>query len=299
MSATTSRITDLLENRTLGRLEQHRIGRGSQTSRRRGERLARGRGRSIDFADYRDYVAGDDIRFVDWNIFARLRRPYVKLFQEEEERHLAVLVDGSASMGFDGKLDRARQLAAALGMVGLVGAERVSCYTLSPGSDPCLVRPTTGRAGMGKLFAALERIEPGGDAMIEDAVEALVRVHRGRGIALVISDFLTFGALQGPLNQLANAGLEPWAIQVLAPSELDPELDGDLRLKDAETGWTVDVTGAGELLSLYHEYRQALERQLSRLCRARGGRFRRVSSDESLTDVLFGALRRQGWITSR
>ncbi|MBW3540180.1 MAG: DUF58 domain-containing protein [Planctomycetes bacterium] len=298
LAPTGRQLTALLDNRTLNRLERMRLNPVRRlTNRSHGEHLAGKGGSSTEFSDYRNYVHGDDTRYVDWNIFARLHRPFMKLYRYEEELHVVLLVDASTSMLVDNKLLRATQLAAALGMLGLLNVERVSAYSCNHrGSEPRFMQPTTGRAGMQRLFAFLEAIEGGGDFPIEEAVEAVLRRHRGRGVAIVLSDFLTLGDLVRPFNLLYSAGLETCAVQVLSPAEIDPELSGDLRLVDSETGVTLDVSSAESLLGLYHEHRQALADELSTLCRQRRGRFVSVNSAEPLEQILFDTFRRQGWV---
>ena len=159
-----------------------------------------------------------------------------------------------------------------------------------------MLRPTTGRASLKRLLSFLERVEPGGEYPFERAVGDVLGRHRGRGVAVLVSDFLTFGDLPAAFNRLHAAGLEPWAVQVLAPEELEPDLSGDVRLVDSETATVLDVTRAGDLLDLYREHLDALHGELYALCRQRGGRFLSVSSDEPLDAVLFDTLRRRGWL---
>lgn len=149
---------------------------------------------------------------------------------------------------------------------------------------------------MKRLFAFLESIEGGGDFPAEEAVAAVLRRHRGRGIAVLLSDFLTFGELHRPLNMLFTAGLEIFAVQLLGPSEMNPEVDGDIRFLDSETGLTLDVSSAGGLLGLYQEHRAALEDELALLCRQRSGKFLSLGSQDPLDWVLFDVLRRKGWV---
>jgi hypothetical protein len=146
------------------------------------------------------------------------------------------------------------------------------------------------------LFAFLEGIQGGGDFPIGEATEAVLRRHRGRGVAILLSDFLTFGDLQRPLNLLFSAGLEIFALQILSPTELNPEVTGDVRFVDCETGATLDISSAGDLLGLYHEHRLALEAELALHCRQRSGRFLPLNSQDPLDWVLFDLLRRKGWI---
>lgn len=293
-------VTSLLSNDLLAAVERLRLNCSRRfTNRGVGEHLAGKNGASIEYADYRDYAEGDDVRFVDWNIFARLRRPYMKVYHHEEELHVALLVDASASMGYEGKLQRARQLAAAFGVMGLLGGEHVSCGVFnSADGDVARLTPGRGRASMQRLFRFLENIEPGGDMCVETGIERFLERHRGRGVAVVLSDFLTFGDIGRGLNRLAGSGLEVFGIQILAPSEIQPELNDDARLVDAETGQTLDVTSAGELLQLYEEYRLAFEAHLATLCRRHAGRFVRLGTEDDLRWVLFDLMRRKGWVRS-
>ena len=291
-------LTTLLSNEVLARVERMRIHSARQfTSRMRGEHLSGKGGHSIEFSDFRDYVEGDDIKYVDWNIFSRLQRPYVKLFHHEEEQHVVVLIDGSNSMLFEDKLRRANQLAAAFGVMGLFNVERVSAYAMVETDGPLpALRPCTGRGSMSKLFGFLESIEGGGSLPLEQGVEQALREHRGRGVVVVLSDFLTYGDLARPLTRLRSAGLEVLAVQILGPTELDPELDGDLRFVDSEGAGTLDVSAAGDVVGLYQEYRQRYQRHLENLCRQRGGRCLTVSSQESIESLLFDRLRRTRWV---
>lgn len=291
-------LTSLLTNSVLDRLQRLRIRpAGRRTSRSRGEHLSGKGGTSTEFCDYRDYVPGDDTRFVDWNIFARLHRPYLKQFHKEEERHVVLLVDASASMKFEGKLDLGKQLAAAFGVMGLLNNERVSIYASHQANDaPDRLPPCRGRANMRKMFGFIESIDGRGDAPLDKAVEQLLRHHNGRGVCVILSDFLTFGDLKRSFNLLNSSGLEPLGIQILGPREIDPELASDFRLVDSETQETLDISSSADLLSLYQEYRRGLETELSLLCRRRSGRFLPVSSETPVETILFDQLRRGGWI---
>ena len=298
MSTAGARFTSLLENQVLSRLEKMRLNPlRRRTNRTRGEHQAGKGGTSTEFADYRDYVAGDDVKNVDWNIFARLEKTFVKLYRHEEDLHVVLLLDSSESMRFEGKFDRARQLAAALGTLGLMNGERVSVYTGSGGaSQPVFLPPCTGRVSRKRMFDFLERLEVGGNCTVEQSIDAMLSRHRGKGLVIVLSDFLTFGDLQKPFNMLFSSGLEVSAIQVLGPAEINPELTGNLRFVDSESGQTLDVSNVGELLSVYQAHRLALEEEVATICRQRSGRFVSISSQDGLETVLFDLLRRRGWI---
>jgi uncharacterized protein (DUF58 family) len=292
-----AQFTKLLPNDVLARVERMRLAPVKRlTNRQRGEHLSDKGGTSIEFADFRDYVAGDDLRHVDWNIFSRLNHPYLKLYSHEEDMHAVLILDGSTSMAFEGKFELARQLAASLGVMGLMNVERVSIYACGRGREPVFMPPSSGRGSLKRFFAFLEELEPGGDVPVEAAIELALRRHRGRGIAVVLSDFLTFGDVVRSFNLLHSAGLEIYGLQVLSPSEMNPEMTGDLRIVDSETEQTLDISSIGELIGIYHEHRVAMENHLTAECRRRNGRFLSMASTEPLKTVLFDRLLRRGWV---
>ncbi|MEY3173538.1 MAG: hypothetical protein RLZZ436_1452 [Planctomycetota bacterium] len=299
METSTARsYTELFDNALLGQIERMRLRPLRRlTNRSRGEHLSGKGGSSTDFADYRDYAAGDDLRYVDWNIFARLQRPYIKQFQHEEELHVVLLVDASTSMLFGDKLLTAKRAAAALGIMGLLNSEKVSAYAVhAQDSQPWMLPPGSGRTRIRPLLQFLENITGGGDIPVESAIERMLRFHRGRGVAILASDFLTLGDLSRPMNMLYSAGLEVWGLQILSDAEIAPNVEGDLRFVDSETGHTLDITNAGELLRIYHDQRLRLQAALDNMCRRRQGRFLSVSSATPFHDLLFDGLCRQGWV---
>ena len=289
-------LTSLLSNRDLDRLARLRLNASRRfTNRARSEHLAAKSGASTEFCDFRGYSPGDDVRFVDWNIFARINRHYLKQYHQEEEMHIALLVDASTSMTFEDKFTLTQRLAAAFGVTGLRGSEKVSACVLG-GSSAVRLAPCSGCASVRKLLAFLEAIEPGGERTIDAGIEDFLRQHRGRGVAIVLSDFLTPGDLKRAFSLLHNSGLEPWALQILAPSEITPEVAGDFRLVDSESAATLDISNAGDLLALYHEYRTAHETQLTTLCQQSSGRLLTTSAAEPFERVCFDVLRKQRWL---
>jgi len=290
-----AQITRLLTNRDLDRLARLRLNASRRfTNRSRGEHLAAKGGTSTEFCDFRDYSPGDDVRFVDWNIFARINRPYLKQFHEEEEMHIALLVDASNSMLFEGKLELAQRIAAAIGTLGLRNAEKVGAYVL--GNNGARLRPCSGRGGLPKLFGFLENITEGGDQPMDVGIEGFLRQHRGRGAVVILSDFLTQGDIRRAFNLLSSAGLEIFALQILSPGEINPEINGDFRLLDSETESTLDISSGRDLLALYQDYRLRLEQHLSALCQQRSGRFINVSTATPFDQIFFELLRRKGWV---
>ena len=294
----TRQFTSLLENSTLGRVERMRLLPNRRlTNRSRGEHLAGKGGTSTEFNDYRDYSAGDDMRYVDWNIFSRLNRPYVKQYRHEEEMHVVILVDASASMRFQNKFQRAKQLAACFAVMGLLNQEKVSVFGCQhAGTTPLILPPCTGRMSMKRIFSFLESLPEGGDFPIDLAVTEMLKLHRGRGVCLVLSDFLTFGAMDRPMNQLFSAGLEVFGLQILCGLELNPELTGDLRFVDVENQMTLDVSSVGDLIGFYQEHLARLQENLAMLCRQRNGRFICLDSGLPVETMVFDVLKRKGWV---
>lgn len=291
-------LTTLLPNDLLARLERLRVNpRRKKTNRAHGEHLSGKGGTSIDFSDYRDYVAGDDLRYVDWNIFSRLNQPYLKLFAHEEEMQVPILLDASSSMNFEGKFELARQIAAVFGIASLTSVEKVSVYSCAQTGNPPAVFPATrGRASVRRFLSFLEGLTPGGEFPIDQAIEDVLQRRRGKGVVVVISDFLTFGDVGRAFNLLHGSGLEIFAVQILGPSERNPELTGDFRFVDSESGTTLDISSVGELLGLYQAHRQALEDHLSKECQKREGRFISLTSDQAIKTVVFDELIRKGWL---
>lgn len=294
----SGRFTRLFDNQVLSRLERWRLNpHRRMTNRSRGEHHSAKGGTSTEFADYRNYVEGDDVRYVDWNLFARLQRPFLKLYRHEEEMHVVLIIDGSASMNFEGKFSLAQQLAGAFSLMGLMNQERVSLYCVKEQGERPLQSPVVrGKSSARRLFQFIEELETGGEAPFEKTIQVVLRQHRGRGIVILLSDFLTFGNLESPFNMLYSAGLEIFGIQILSPLELQPELTGDLRLVDCEDRAVIDVSGVGQLLGLYQEHLERMHDTLASMCRKRNGRFLRISSVDPLEQLLFDTLCRKGWI---
>lgn len=292
-------LTELMSNSVLGRVERMRINSLCRfTNRQRGEHLSGRGGSSMEFSDYRDYSPGDDLRFIDWNIFARLQRPYMKLFRIEEEMHLVLIIDASNSMMFEGKLELAKSLAAAYGVMGLYGNERVSVYIINENGQQMPIRfpACAGRGNMRKLFHFLENIDGGGIDSIDAGIDDVLKFHKGKGMVVLLSDFLTFGDLKRGMNALFSAGLEICAIQILAPSELNPDLSDDSKFIDSETDLNLDVTAGGDLLSIYHEHKDNFIAEIEEITRKRSGRFMSVSSEMNLSELIFDNLLRNGWV---
>ena len=266
-----------------------------QRSVGKGERRSKRKGASVEFADYRDYVQGDDLRHIDWNLYARLGQLYLKLFEESEDLTLHILIDASRSMAFGTptKFDFARRLAAAIGYIGLAGYDRVGITAFSAGGTKVL-GPLRGKANVRKLFAFLEGIEAGGGTALDaGAREHLLRA-RARGVTLLLSDCLDDDGYEGAIKRLAAARADLHLVQVLAPEELDPQLSGDLKLIDSESGAAVEISVTAGLLRRYAKHRDAFVSGLRDFCLARGAGHYLVSSGTPLEQLTLEVLRHGG-----
>ncbi|MBI3636941.1 MAG: DUF58 domain-containing protein, partial [Candidatus Rokubacteria bacterium] len=220
----------------------------------KGERRSPRKGHSVEFSDYRQYGIGDDLRYVDWNVFARLDRLHVKLFVEEEDLCLHLLVDASASMQFGrpSKLDYARRVAAALGFVGLVNLERVGVGVLRARAAEGWP-PARGRNQFPALADFLGDVRPDGATSLNEALAGYAMRSREPGLAVLISDLFDPAGFESGLRALLERRFEVHIIHCLDAEELNPTLDGDLRLTDSETGEVRELTIDGDALRGYRD----------------------------------------------
>ena len=257
-----------LDEALMAKLEYlHVVAKKAFAGSARGERRARRIGAGLEFADYRRYSPGDDFRNIDWNVYARLGRLLVRLYEEEEDLYVTLLVDTSASMalGDGGKLDYARRVAAALAYVALANLDRVSVVPFADELGP-RHPPARGKAQIWSVFASLEAIAPGGPTRFGDAMRAFVHQSRRRGLAVVLSDFYAQDGYEEGLNLLRYHRFEPFAIQIADERELRPRLRGDVTLVDCETGTKKDVTVTPRLLARYQEACAAFSGELAAHC---------------------------------
>lgn len=284
-----------------------------------GERRSKRRGRSVEFDDYRAYVPGDDLRHIDWNVLARLDRFFIKLFREDQDVSLHIILDASASMdaGNPSKLVYAHQLAMALGYIGLVNQNRVALTIFNgPGAPLNSLAPVRGRTNARRLSELLlNSLNPArstaparrGTPVLDfsAALRAVALARSGRGVMILISDFLHREGYRAGLNNLFGSetgGFDTWCLQILSPGELDPArerqnaLVGDLRLTDAETGQGAEVTISAPLIARYKAALKAYCDALRADCRARGMSYLLVSTETPIDALVLDSLRRLGML---
>lgn len=293
-----AKADDLLDPAFMAKLDQLAlVSRKIFAGKMRGERLTKRRGESVEFADYRSYVIGDDLRFLDWNIFARLDQLFLKLFLQEEDLHVSLLVDCSKSMdwGEPGKWLYARRIAAAVAYIGLINYDRVSLYTYANGLRGEL-SGVRGRRLMFKVIEFLGSAECDGASNLPAAAKQFAIRHPQPGIVLVLSDFFEKAGYEEGLRYLLGRNYDLYAVQMLSPEEIDPKIVGDLRLTDVEDDDVAEVTVSRALINRYKRNLQAYCEQLKEYCTRRGVSYLFTSTEVPFDQIVLSYFRQRGLV---
>jgi uncharacterized protein (DUF58 family) len=288
----------LFDERFLRTLEHlHMVSRKMFAGNLRAERRTRKVGSGIEFADHRTYARGDDFRYIDWNLYGRLDRLLLRLFEEEEDLHIYILIDCSDSMaiGNPPKMHYAMKVGAALSYVGLANLDRVA---LLPFSDHVLGRmpPARGKNRIFRVFEFLRNVEIGGTTGIADAMKTFVSQHKRRGLAVLISDFYDPAGFEEGINTLRYNKFEPFVLQVYDLKEATPNLHGDLALVDCETGELREVTVSKALLDQYTKEHERYCKQIEDFCTARAVPFFRTHTAIPFDDLVLQIFRSGGFL---
>jgi uncharacterized protein (DUF58 family) len=293
-------MSALLDPKLLLQLERFQLLAARHAkSAAKGERRSRSRGQSVEFADHRNYVPGDDLRYLDWNLYGRLDRLYLKLYEEERELPVRIFLDASESMNFGSpsKFRVARQIAAAIGYVGLCGFDRVGVVVFpdAGGESEMLprgaLRQVRGKRASQSFFRNLEALGAAGPGDLNGALKRAALEARQPGAAVVISDFLDPAGYEAGLTALLARGNQVNAIQVLAPEELEPTRFGDLKMVDSETGVETEVTFGKYRLDAYRRTVANYVQRLREFCTGRGIRFFSVSAGTPVEHLLLKQFR--------
>lgn len=280
----------------MARLDQlDLISRKILAGKMKGERRSKRRGQSVEFADYRNYVIGDDLRFIDWNIYARLDKLFLKLFLEEEDLSLYILVDVSKSCdyGNPNKAHYLKQVAAALGYVGLVNYNRVNIVAMA---DKVVAEtgPMRGRRRVAQMLDFVSGLRPSGASYFSEACKRFALTNRQRGVLVVLSDFFIKEGFETGMKYLAGGKYDLFAVQCLSPQEIDPDLQGDLKLRDMEDDDFAEVSITQPLLKQYKSnlngYCLALKDYVTR----RGGTYLFSSTAVGFDTLVLNYLRERG-----
>ena len=269
MSETTH---GLLSPSFLNRLEQlELVSRKVFLGQMRGERRSPRQGISVEFSDYRNYVPGDDLRFIDWNIYGRLDRLFLKLFLEEEDLHVYLLLDTSQSMAFGApeKLHYAKQIAAALGYIGLTRSDRVIIESVA-GDSSLKMPPLLGKQQGLQMLEFLELLQTGGGTSLAQSLRDFSVRNSGRGIVVLISDMMDKDGYESGLRYLLAKQMDIYVIHLLSQEELNPDYQGDLRLVDSEDGDIAEITVNKPLVDRYKNHLKAYCDDIRNYCIRRG-----------------------------
>lgn len=261
----------------------------------KGERRSKKRGVSCEFADHRDYSPGDDTRFIDWNIYGRLDRLFLKLFMEEEDLHVYVLMDASESMGHGepSKLDYARKVAAALAYIGLANMDRV-CVAAFAHDVVSMFPPTRGKAQMFRLFDFVSNVRPGGETSLSTSCRTFSLRNRGKGVVVIVSDFFDPQGYETALKFFLAKKVDIFLLHVLSPQEVEPTLAGDLRLLDCETGHEAEISISAPLLKLYRSNLRLFCGTLRDYCARRGINYLFATTRVPFDQLVLNYLRKAG-----
>jgi uncharacterized protein (DUF58 family) len=272
--------------------------RGAHTSVRRGT--------SLDFADFRSYQPGDDFRTIDWGIYGRLDRLVVRLYAEEEDLSVHLLLDSSASMSFGSppKIDYARRLAAALGYVGIGSLDRVGVTTFAAGLEGGPGRSVAPRRGRAQLFHLLEymsELAPAGRTDIARSLEEYARRSRTPGLAIIITDLLddSLGSYRRGMQALLFHDFEVVLVHVLDREEIGPSEQGALRLTDMETGQTLPLYVDRSLLAAYRQKVSGFFGEVESFCLKSGIEYLRAATLVPFEDVVLRYLRQGAHLHAR
>ncbi|NLG25327.1 MAG: DUF58 domain-containing protein [Clostridiales bacterium] len=260
--------------------------RGASGGARRSKKL----GTSAEFSDFREYAPGDDIRRIDWNAYARFDRLFLKLFTEERETTLTVLLDDSLSMGMDGKWEAAIKAAEALIYLALSGGDRARVVALSAMRESPVF---SGRAAFPRAAAFLAGVRPAGAVGLNRSLPR-AQFPAGRGLCAIVSDFLSEDGFDRGVASLAFRGQSPMAVQVLSGRELRPDYEGALKLIDAEDGREVKIQAGAAAFSAYDRALRAFLEEVARVAARYAAPNALLDASEDFEQAALAALMRAG-----
>lgn len=286
----------LLDAQLLARLEQlELVSRRLFLGRMKGERRSPRKGQSSEFADFRPYTVGDDLRFLDWNLFARLDRLFLRIFLEEEDLHVYLLIDASTSMDFGApsKLHFAKQVAAALGFIGLAGQDRVIVETFGEGA-PRVSPPLRGRRSIGRLLDFLDKTGPMGRGDLRASLKLFSLRASGKGVVVLLSDLMDKGGYEDGLRYLVARQMDVHVVQILSPEEIDPDVSGDVKLIDVEDQDATELTVNPLLVERYKKTLAAYRAGVLEFCNRRGIGYLFASTQTPFDRLVLSYFRQRG-----
>ena len=251
----------------------------------------------IEFADHRKYSRGDDFRYIDWNVYGRIDKLLLRLFEEEEDLHIYILLDASKSMmiGEPLKLHYALQMTAALTYIGLANLDRVGIVPFSKKLHPHLP-VARGKRRIFKVFDFLREVEAGGPTNLAKVTEKFIHRYKRKGLVVVISDFYDPQGFEDGINNLRYNGFEPFVLQIYDQKEVNPNFHGDLTLVDCETGVSKEITVSKSLLEAYQREHEKYCGELSDFCSSKGIPYFRTHTKIAFDELILKIFRLGGFL---
>lgn len=248
-----------------------------------GGRKSSAKGSSLEFSDFREYIPGDDLRRVDWNGYGRFDKLYLKLFLEEKQAAVNLFLDTSKSMDFGGKIVMAKALAASLAYIAAGGGDRTQIFAFGEKAGAQKLGITK-KGQLAETLDFLDGLEPGGGTDYLRAIRE--RSGLGRGVSIILSDFLSEQAPWDAVKLLQEKKQEVYLLRILTPEEIEPQRGGMVRLVDSETGETRDLELSDHAVSAYKQALRQQESALREFCWQRGAGYCRTDTETSLLTVL-------------
>lgn len=281
---------NLFDGKFLRKLEQlSLLVRRLYLGQQRGERRAQRFGPGLEFADFRCYVPGDDVRHIDWNAYLRLDRLFLRLFEQDEDLSIFIFLDTSRSMGFGhpSKLDFA--------YLGLANLDSANLMLYRGGLDQRTPVALRGKQQIFTVFSLLSELEASGNTSLDEAVRCFLRQRPRPGLAIVISDLFDSG-WSPACKLLVEKQFSLLVFQVYAREEAMPEIAGELELFDSEDGSRLELSVSPLLLDEYRREFESYCKEIESFCRRFGAGSLRAASDEPFEEIVLNTLRARGWV---
>ncbi len=266
-----------------------------------GKHFVRSYGQTVEFADYREYQLGDDIRRIDWNLFSRFEKYFIRLFTDERQMDVQIFLDCSASMGKENrtKAEYAVSVAAALGFLSVHNMDKVSFKLIKEDAVEDPFGTIIGKNSFFRAISLLENLNFSDDADISQAVSSCANTGSTNGLSVIISDFLTRKDWKKAVDYLTYKKRQVLAIQLLSPEEEEPTYSGRVSLIDVESGDLADPRNmklriTRSLQLAYQEALKDMKADIKSFCASRGADFISVTTDKPVERMLFGELLKAG-----
>ncbi len=266
-----------------------------------GKHLVKTYGQTVEFADYREYQLGDDIRRIDWNLYSRFEKFFLKLFTDERQMHTQIFIDCSASIGKDNPKKAAfvTAIGAALGYLSVHNMDKMSFNLIKGARAENPFGTIVGKKAFFRAISSLEELEFADESDISSAVIGCPTTGSNDGLTVIISDFLTEKDWKKAVDYLAYKRRQVLLVQILTPEEIDPAYSGRIHLIDSEAmgmedakNLKIKITNSMQLA--YDEALKDMFEDIRSFCVSRGADYIRINTDQNLERVLFSELLKVG-----